>query len=66
MEESTNLLLKKPLYPLKKASELSGYSVWHLRNGCKNGTIPHTKVGNRYFVNVPKLLALIDSQTTGS
>ena len=45
-----------PFQKLKDACKTTGLSVKYLRNGCKDGTIPHLMSGNTYYVNIPALL----------
>ena len=41
---------------IKDAVAATGLSAYYLRNGCKDGSIPHTKSGGTYYINVPALL----------
>ena len=34
----------------------TGLSQHYLREGCKNGEIPHVMSGNTYMINVPMML----------
>lgn len=45
-----------PFQKLQQACRTTGLSVYYLRNGCKNGTVPHIKSGGVYYINVPALL----------
>ena len=38
---------------IRGAAEISGLSANFIRDGCKNGSIPHILVGADYRVNVP-------------
>lgn len=49
----------KPFQKIAEASRTTGLSQYYLRNGCKNGTIPHVKSGTVYLVNVPALLKML-------
>lgn len=42
------------------ASRSTGLSQYFLRRGCKAGTIPHIKSGNKFLVNVPLLIEKMD------
>jgi hypothetical protein len=33
-----------------------------LRNGCKDGTVPHIKSGKKYLINVPALLRMLNAE----
>lgn len=48
--------IEKPFQKFPEASGTTGLSQYFLRQGCKNGTIPHVKSGGTYYVNVPALL----------
>lgn len=45
-----------PFMKIGPASRATGLSQYFLRQGCKEGTVPHIKSGTVYLVNVPKLL----------
>ena len=45
-----------PFMKIGAASRATGLSQYYLRQGCKDGTIPHIKSGTVYLVNVPALL----------
>lgn len=45
-----------PFQKFTEASRTTGLSQYFLRQGCKNGTVPHIKSGGTYYVNVPALL----------
>ena len=47
---------------IRDAATATGLSQWYLRNGVKNGSIPHIKSGNTYLINVPILLEMLDRQ----
>lgn len=49
----------KPFQKIAEASRTTGLSQHFLRNGCKDGTIPHVKSGTVYFINVPALLKML-------
>ena len=49
----------KPFQKIPEASRTTGLSQYYLRNGCKDGTIPHVKSGTVYLVNVPALLKML-------
>ncbi len=50
-----------PFQKIREASQTTGLSQYFLREGCKNGSIPHIKSGGVYFINVPKLLRHLDA-----
>jgi len=45
-----------PFLKIVKASQVTGLSQYYLRQGCKDGSIPHIKSGQTFYVNVPALL----------
>lgn len=55
-----------PFQSVKGASYRTGFSMAHIRSGCKDGTIPHIKVGTDYRINVPLWLELLDKQSAAS
>lgn len=50
-----------PFMKIKDACKVTGLSQYYLRNGCKNGTIPHIKSGTVYLINVPALLRQLNA-----
>jgi excisionase family DNA binding protein len=45
-----------PFMTINQAAETTGLSRYYLRTGCRNGSIPHVKSGEKFFINVPLLL----------
>ena len=45
-----------PFQKIAEASRNTGLSQYFLRQGCKDGSVPHVKSGTTYMVNVPALL----------
>ena len=45
-----------PFQSIQDAVKTTGLSSYYLRNGCRDGTVPHVKSGSKYLVNVPLLL----------
>ncbi len=45
-----------PFQKIPDACKTTGLSQYYLRKGCKDGTIPHIKSGDVYYINVPELL----------
>ena len=50
---------------LKDACAMTGLSMFFLRQGCKDGTVPHIRSGATYYVNVPALIEKLDQQSRG-
>jgi len=53
--------LNTPFMKIKDAAQATGLSMYYLRDGCKDGTVPCIKSGTVYFVNVPRLLEKLDA-----
>lgn len=45
-----------PFQKIAEACKATGLSQYYLRQGCKDGTIPHVKSGGVYYINVPALM----------
>ena len=41
-----------PFQKITEACKTTGLSQYFLRQGCKDGTIPHIKSGGVYYINV--------------
>ena len=54
-----------PYQKIPEACKSTGLSQYFLRNGCKNGTIPHVKSGPTYYIDVPALLEKLRGETNG-
>ena len=52
-----------PFMKIKDACAVTGLSTYYLRNGCKDGSIPHIKSGTTYLINVPALLRKLDAES---
>ena len=50
-----------PFQKIAQASRTTGLSQYYLRNGCRDGTIPHIMSGSVYFINVPRLLEMLNA-----
>ena len=58
-----------PFQKIKDAVKSTGLSAYYLRQGCKDGTVPHVLSGKTYYINIPALLRQLgveDSQNVGS
>lgn len=49
-----------PFQKIPDACRITGLSKYFLRNGCKDGSIPHIKSGGVYYINVPALLKKLE------
>lgn len=54
-----------PYQKIPEACRSTGLSQYFLRQGCKNGTIPHVKSGPTYYVDVPALLEKLRGEANG-
>lgn len=52
-----------PYMKIKDAVAATGLSAYFLRNGCKDGTVPHIRSGNTIYINVPQLLRKLEVKT---
>lgn len=52
-----------PFMKIKDAVKATGLSAYSLRNGCKDGSIPHVVRGTAYLINVPALLEKLDAES---
>lgn len=51
-----------PFMKIVDASKSTGLSQYFLRNGCKEGSIPHIKSGDTYYINIPALLRQLGAE----
>lgn len=54
--------IQTPFMKIKDACKTTGLSMYFLRKGCKDGTIPCVKSGTVYMVNVPALLRQLGAE----
>lgn len=47
---------------INEASRLTGLSYDHIRKGCLRHEIVHVRAGKKYFINLPKLVELLNTQ----
>lgn len=50
-----------PFQKIPEACRTTGLSQYYLRKGCKNGSVPHTKSGSTYYINIPELLKRLNA-----
>ena len=60
--QATETRQATPFMKIVAASRATGLSQFYLRQGCKDGSIPHIKSGTVYLVNVNKLLRQLDAE----
>lgn len=46
--------------PTKKAMEITGLSEYYFKKHLKKGDIPAIRSGNKWFINIPRLLAELE------
>lgn len=51
-----------PFQKIPDACKTTGLSMYYLRNGCKDGTVPHVMSGSTYMINVPALLSKLSGE----
>ena len=51
-----------PFQKIPEACRTTGLSMYFLRKGCKDGTIPHIKSGPTYYITVPELLRQLNAE----
>ena len=47
---------------IKEACAATGLSMYYLRKGCREGTVPHVKSGPVYYINIEKLKQMEESK----
>lgn len=60
---AVNRMNDTPFMKIKDTVKVTGLSSYYLRNGCKDGTIPHIVAGTTYLINVPALLERLDAES---
>lgn len=48
--------INPPFQKIPEACKTTGLSMYFLRKGCRDDSVPHVKSGAVYLVNVPALL----------
>jgi len=48
-----------PFMSIRDCNKHTGLSMSYLRTGCKNKTIPHIMVGDKYMIDVEGLFELV-------
>lgn len=52
-----------PFLSIKDACAVTGLSQNYLRQGCRDGSIPHICAGAKYLINTVALLEQLDRQS---
>jgi hypothetical protein len=50
-------------YSIKDAAIETGLSQYAIRNGVKDGTVPHIKRGEKYYINMPLFRRQLDGES---
>lgn len=56
----------QPFQKISDAVKITGLSAYFLRQGCRDGSVPHVKSGTTYFVNIPALLRKLGADDSSS
>lgn len=57
--------IEKPIFQsIKEAVKTTGLSEYFFKQNIKAGTIPHIRSGRKIYINVSRLLAELDEQTS--
>ena len=54
---------RTPFMRINDACKATGLSRFYLRKGCKEGTIPHIKSGDTYYINVVALMKKLGEES---
>ena len=55
---------KNPIFrPIIECSDPSGISQYFIRQGVKEGWIPHIRCGNKVMVNYPKFIEILNERS---
>ncbi len=55
----------QPFQKIPDAVRSTGLSAYYLRNGIKDGTVPHIRSGRVLYVNIPALLRQLGADPGG-
>lgn len=56
----------KNFQSIKETCITTGLSQYSLRQGCRNGTVPHIRIGTKILVNVPLLIDKLNKESAGA
>ena len=51
-----------PFQTIPEACKTTGLSMYYLRRGCKDGSIPHVMSGAKYLINVPAMMEVLSKE----
>lgn len=55
----------QPFQKIQDAVASTGLSAYFLRQGCRDGTVPHIRSGRVLYINVPALLRQLGADPGG-
>lgn len=55
--------MNQSLYKINEAAELTGFSPYALRKGCREGTIPYVWFGSAMLINVPAFMKRLEEES---
>ena len=66
MSRSKSIDRDAPFQSPRATAYLTGLSLQFIRDGCRNGTIPHIRVGTDFRVNMPLFLDQLNAKSIGN
>ena len=62
MSETVNKKDSPTMLPIREVAERTGLSYYSLRKGCLTGTIIHVRCGNRFYINLDRLIDTLNGE----
>lgn len=63
MENTKIIESRQQFVTVKQAVKSTGLSEHFIREGLRNGRIPHLKVGVKYLINLPQFVEWLNAET---
>lgn len=63
MENTKIIESRQQFVTVKQAVKSTGLSEHFIRDGLKNGRIPHLKVGVKYLINLPQFVEWLNAES---
>lgn len=63
MENTRIIESKQQFVTVKQAVKSTGLSEHFIREGLRNGRIPHLKVGVKYLINLPQFVEWLNAES---
>ena len=58
---------KVPVYlSVKEASKVTGLTVYTIRQRIENGSLPYICLSNRFYINMPALLSMLEEESVNN